>query len=85
MVTSTGGLPVVQDLSFSHPVSCFKPVVKRSTIMVESSRVSNIFPVPVTSFCPWCPSREIPTHPNEEFDHCWLRDALVLTATFLGV
>lgn len=79
IVTGIGERPVVPDPR--ELVSRFEPGIYSHVIMSESTRVPNMFWTPVTldnSLHSNC-HRDVPTHLNEEFHHCWIFDSLVVT------
>lgn len=43
VATSTGGSPVVLDISFSQLDFCFEPVINSSPLMLDLMPVSNVF------------------------------------------
>lgn len=80
-MTSTSGLSVLPDATFSQPVSCVQHSVKCSPVLSESSSSPNIFTVSVTGENPlrqmyyW----DMLAQQIEEYDHHRLRDALIVS------
>lgn len=87
VIICTSGILVLLDTSFYQPISAFEFIPTLVPVTYESSHAPNIFPVLVMPNNPLRPTygRDVPTHPNEEFDHCLHRSAPVVTPSPISV